>query len=157
VVTGDGNTVVRNHVRDSTGCEDGCGFGISLEGGTGNLVADNIVVRGRGAGIRVADFESEGGPPAVDNVIRRNLVRDSEGDGFLVGGSVTGTLLEGNIAIGAGGDGVHADSSTTTLTRNVLLRNGDFGIEAVPGVIDGGGNRARGNGNPAQCLNVACG
>jgi hypothetical protein len=23
-------------------------------------------------------------------------------------------------------------------------------------VIDGGGNRARGNGNPFQCLNVVC-
>lgn len=29
-------------------------------------------------------------------------------------------------------------------------------LEAVPGVTDGGGNRARGNGNPAQCTNVAC-
>jgi hypothetical protein len=26
----------------------------------------------------------------------------------------------------------------------------------VPGVTDGGGNKARGNGNPAQCLNVTC-
>jgi hypothetical protein len=26
----------------------------------------------------------------------------------------------------------------------------------VPGVIDGGGNRAAGNGNPAQCTNIAC-
>ena len=30
--------------------------------------------------------------------------------------------------------------------------NGDLGIEAVSGVTDGGGNRARGNGNPAQCV-----
>jgi hypothetical protein len=26
----------------------------------------------------------------------------------------------------------------------------------VPGVFDGGGNRAHGNGNPAQCVGVAC-
>jgi len=26
----------------------------------------------------------------------------------------------------------------------------------VPGVIDGGGNRAAGNGNPAQCTNIDC-
>jgi uncharacterized membrane protein len=31
-----------------------------------------------------------------------------------------------------------------------------FGIEAVPGVTDGGGNKASGNGNPLQCLNVFC-
>ena len=35
--------------------------------------------------------------------------------------------------------------------------NGDLGIEAVPGVTDGGGNRARHNGNVAQCTSVACG
>jgi hypothetical protein len=27
----------------------------------------------------------------------------------------------------------------------------------VPGVRDAGGNSASGNGNPLQCLNVACG
>ena len=32
----------------------------------------------------------------------------------------------------------------------------DSGIEAVPGVTDGGGNRASGNGQPAQCLGVVC-
>jgi hypothetical protein len=47
-------------------------------------------------------------------------------------------------------------SASTTLTKNTANDNGDLGIEAVPGVIDGGGNRARGNGNPAQCLNVSC-
>jgi hypothetical protein len=39
---------------------------------------------------------------------------------------------------------------------NTANRNHDLGIEAVPGVIDGGGNKASGNGNPAQCLNVVC-
>jgi hypothetical protein len=34
--------------------------------------------------------------------------------------------------------------------------NADLGIEAVPGVIDGGGNKASGNGNPLQCSNVFC-
>ena len=156
VVTGDSNIVVRNHVSDTTGCPDGCGFGISLEGGTGNLIAHNIVTRAREAGIRVADFESEGGPPAIDNVVRRNLVRDSEIDGLLVEATATDTLLERNIAIGAGDDGIDVDSAATTLTRNLLLRNGDLGIEAVPGVIDGGGNQAHGNGNPAQCTNISC-
>jgi hypothetical protein len=42
------------------------------------------------------------------------------------------------------------------LTSNTANDNVDFGIEAVPGVIDGGGNRAFGNGNPLQCLNVVC-
>jgi large repetitive protein len=156
VFTGDSNIVVRNHVSDTTGCPDGCGFGISLEGGTSNLIAHNVVTRARGAGIRVADFESEGGPPAIDNVVRRNLVRDSEIDGLLVEVTATDTLLERNIAIGAGDDGIDVDSAATRLSRNLLLRNGDLGIEAVPGVIDGGGNQAHGNGNPAQCTNISC-
>jgi hypothetical protein len=33
--------------------------------------------------------------------------------------------------------------------------NGDLGIEAAPGA-DGGGNKASGNGNPLQCVNVVC-
>jgi parallel beta-helix repeat protein len=69
---------------------------------------------------------------------------------------VSNTLLERNIAIGAGDDGIDVDSTTTSLRRNTANRNGDLGIEAVPGVIDGGGNQAHGNGNPAQCTNISC-
>ena len=39
----------------------------------------------------------------------------------------------------------------TTATTN------DFGIDAVSGVVDLGGNTASGNGNPLQCRNVFCG
>ena len=34
--------------------------------------------------------------------------------------------------------------------------NIDLGIEADPGTTDGGGNRARNNGDPAQCTGVSC-
>jgi hypothetical protein len=43
------------------------------------------------------------------------------------------------------------------LAGNRAFGNPDFGIEAVAGVIDGGGNRAWDDGNPLQCLNVDCG
>jgi len=46
--------------------------------------------------------------------------------------------------------------SPVALDGNVANNNGGFGIVAVPGVIDGGGNRAAGNGNPLQCTNVFC-
>jgi hypothetical protein len=65
-------------------------------------------------------------------------------------------LVKRNIAIGAGDDGIDVDNAATTLTRNLALHNGDLGMEAVPGVVDGGGNHAAGNGNTAQCTNVAC-
>jgi predicted transcriptional regulator len=61
-----------------------------------------------------------------------------------------------NVAIGAGDDGLDVDNAATTVTRNLAVHNGDLGIEAVPGVTDGGGNKANANGNPAQCTNVSC-
>jgi hypothetical protein len=39
---------------------------------------------------------------------------------------------------------------------NSANNNGDLGIESIEGTIDGGGNRAGGNGNPLQCVNVVC-
>jgi len=74
----------------------------------------------------------------------------------LVESTADDTVLERNLAIRAGDDGIDVESSETTLTRNRAYRNQDLGIEAVPGVRDGGGNRAGGNGNPAQCTNVVC-
>ena len=65
-------------------------------------------------------------------------------------------MLNRNVASGNGDDGIDVDDAGTTITSNTANDNGDYGIEAVPDVIDGGGNKARGNGNPAQCLNVSC-
>jgi hypothetical protein len=155
IVTGDGNTIVRNHVADVVGCPDGCGFGISFEGGEGNLIERNIVARADQAGLRVADFEPET-PPAIDTVVQRNLILDAGIDGVFVDESASDTLVERNTAIGADDDGIDVESAATTLTRNLSLRNGDLSIQAVPGVTDGGGNKAHGNGNLARCTNVAC-
>jgi Tol biopolymer transport system component len=43
-----------------------------------------------------------------------------------------------------------------TLRGNIADDNTDLGIEAVDQVIDGGGNRASGNGDPRQCVGVTC-
>jgi hypothetical protein len=40
--------------------------------------------------------------------------------------------------------------------RNRANRNGELGIEGSEHVIDAGGNRARRNGDPRQCVGVAC-
>jgi hypothetical protein len=77
-------------------------------------------------------------------------------DGIRVEPAATGTLLRANIATRNGDDGIDVDSPATSVTANVANDNVDLGIEAVTGVTDGGGNRARGNGNPAQCVGVAC-
>jgi large repetitive protein len=158
--SGNTNAITRNHVADAQGIlEDGeifGGFGISFEGGSHNLLARNNVTRAFSANIRLDAFAGA----TRGNVVRANMVRAAGVDGIQVNvehvGSVINTLLDRNIAIGAGDDGIDVESPTTTLTRNVANRNRDLGIEAVPGVIDGGGNKAKGNGNPLQCRNVDC-
>jgi hypothetical protein len=47
-------------------------------------------------------------------------------------------------------------SQGTVIRANIANGNADLGIEAVAGAIDGGGNRASGNGDPRQCVNVKC-
>jgi hypothetical protein len=75
-------------------------------------------------------------------------------DGITVAGS-TGTLLYRNVVDGNAYNGILA-VLTTTLTWNAASNNGELGIRATPEVIDGGRNEAWGNGDPLQCLNVAC-
>jgi hypothetical protein len=88
--------------------------------------------------------------------VRGNLVKGSRVDGFLVNPKDDHSLLRHNTARGAGDDGFDVDSRTAKLTKNLALRNGDLGIAAVRGVRDGGGNKARGNGDPRQCTHIAC-
>jgi hypothetical protein len=58
-------------------------------------------------------------------------------------GRVTGTVLGRNVALRSSDGWIDVESPLTTLTRNLALHNTDLGIEAVPGVTAGGGNRAR--------------
>ena len=68
---------------------------------------------------------------------RRSLIEKN-----LVKRNTTGILLE--------------RSSATKLTRNRAIRNRELGIQAGRRVIDGGGNIARHNGDPRECVNVTC-
>jgi parallel beta-helix repeat protein len=141
----DHNQIRKNSVRRN---REG---GIASEG-VGNVFSRNRVFRG-GGGIQITTF---GRGRAVGNVVRRNRVRASSGSGISVDRVVKRTLISRNHVAGSGRDGISVDSDSTTLIRNRVVRNGDLGIEAVEGVIDGGGNRASGNGDPRQCVNVTC-
>ena len=128
--------------------------GIRVEKGHNNLVADNAVVGTRHVGITLGIHDPFIG--GAHNVVRRNLVRGSRVDGFVVVKKDAHSLLSGNIAKGAGDDGFDVDSRSAKLTGNRALRNADLGIEAVFGVIDGGGNVARNNGDSRQCMIIFC-
>jgi parallel beta-helix repeat protein len=147
VAPGSRNVIVRNRAsRD--------GGGIFVEKGRGNLVARNIVLRPRGDGIRLGWVN----PPigGIETVIRRNVVRGSGRDAFVVSRYDRRSLLRGNLAIAAGDDGFDIGSRVTELRRNRAFRNADLGIEAVRGVSDAGGNTARYNRDPRQCTHVRC-
>lgn len=156
IVSGDDNVVKANRVVDPPTCDDGCGIGISIEGGARTVVERNVVIRAPVRGIRIDAY----GAAATRNVVRGNIVRQGKGDGIGINldnvGVVSETLVERNVVTGLGDDGIDVDSPTTVLRGNLTTRNGDLGIEAVPGVTDAGDNRAFANGNPQQCVNVKC-
>jgi parallel beta-helix repeat protein len=105
--------------------------GIVVSGGARNLVEGNKV---RGAG--------------------KEAPRD--GDGVAVDAEARHTILRRNSASRSNDDGFDVEGSTTKLTKNRAVRNRDLGIEAVRGVIDGGGDIAHHNGDPRQCTHIAC-
>jgi parallel beta-helix repeat protein len=156
VAHGDHNLVARNSIRDTQGAAISVGFGFG---------ADNVVRRNRIRGAGELAGRGIGSRPEagvlVDRRGRRTLVvgndiRGGAEDGVHVHGKARHTLLRGNHAFGAKDDGIDVGNPKTKLTRNEARRNGDLGIAAVPGVIDGGGNRASGNGDPRQCTNIVC-
>jgi parallel beta-helix repeat protein len=145
---GNRNVIARNHVSRAQ-------ESISATGRE-NLIARNVVIDARGRGISLGvDFAHGPDFGGVDNIVRRNKVRGSGGDAFLINhkGSY---VLKRNVARGAKDDGFDIESRSTRLAKNRATRNADLGIDAARGVIDGGGNRASGNGDSRQCRNVRC-
>ena len=152
------------------------GVGISLTEGTsnsvkGNVASDNgasgrfsagIVVERSSADEVIRNFTSGNSvgillSEAVGVRVVGNRVSRADEDGIRVDPNSDDTVLRRNTSDRNGDDGIDIESPGTTVTQNSANSNFDFGIEAIAGVIDGGGNSASGNGNPEQCLNVACG
>jgi parallel beta-helix repeat protein len=153
---GDHNLIARNSIRDTGGFAISVGF----EPGAGNVVRRNRI---RGAG-ELAGRGFAYRPRAgvlVDSRGKRtlvvgNVIRGGAEDGIRVRAKAKHSRLKGNHAFGAKDDGIDVNNPKTKLTRNEARRNGDLGIEAVRGVIDGGGNVARHNGDLRQCTNIVC-
>ena len=125
------NRVVENVIEDSL-------FeGIAVVGSDGNLIARNRVARNgareAAGGIVVIPWPDDVAETSDANVLADNATLDNDGDGIRVGEGQAANLIRGSRA-----------------DRNTLL-----GINA-PGSIDGGGNHAARNGDPRQCVGVAC-
>ena len=139
------------------GPSDNIGFGFLLDGASENLIAGNEFRGGRGPAIQIgADPDQEPSPiTPTGNVVVRNDASGNAADGIRITAASRDTTVERNAADRNGLDGIRVLSPLTTLIRNNADRNAGWGIEAVPGVTDGGGNHARGN-VLGQCMGVAC-
>jgi len=121
-------------------------------------VLGNRITRNAGNGVHL---DGGSGPYAPAGEVRDNRVVRNGNDGIRttnVGGG--DTVIDGNRADRNGDDGIDVDvgeyGGPIVVRANRAFFNLDLGIEADPGTIDGGGNRARHNGNPAQCVGVSC-
>jgi hypothetical protein len=147
-------SVTRNRVLGSP--SDSIGAGIYIRGSQGSALVERNEVSGAMTGISIFFTQA---------ILTRNLVFENAGDGIWVQrgpfpeSTDTRALIDRNRSERNGDDGIDVDvtSATVTISNNFASFNGDLGIEAMPTpIIDGGGNKAHGNGNPAQCLNVRC-
>jgi hypothetical protein len=122
-------------------------------------VLDNQLTWLKGNGIQV--FE------AVERaLVRGNVVTGvtansgGVGDPSLTGNGIEiqgpNAIVRDNTANGNATDGIDVREDGARLRDNTANDNGGFGIDAPTTVIDGGGNKASGNGNPLQCRNVFC-
>jgi parallel beta-helix repeat protein len=145
------NTVFSNSRTDGNTVE---GIRIAHESNR-NAVTDNAVRSNTGFGILLS--QSSVGSSLDRNLIARNEVIGNGRGGIVLSGTVRGTKVRGNVANANVGDGIDTTfDPRATLAGNTANLNVALGIDAHPGVINGGGNRARGNGNPLQCRNIAC-
>ena len=146
----------RNTIRDNAA--QLTGYGILL------VRSDDNTVRGNGAAPEGSDGNVCDGIALINadrNVLTGNTATENRsgnplgGDGIFVDAASAGTTVRGNHAVTNTDDGIDVDNATTKIVGNTADRNDDLGIESVPGVA-ASGNRASGNGNPLQCLNIAC-
>jgi hypothetical protein len=165
-------TVTHNQIRGWGA--DGVGVvGMRQNGGlpaVSNSVVDNDLSHGS-TGIELIEVD---GGTVSDTLVARNYIHDTSDSGILVdaGSSQDGSgrppldylvgvgprqsRIVDNLTVRNSLDGIHLDAPTSLVARNVADHNGNWGIFAVDGTTDGGGNRAHANGQPAQCSGVAC-
>ncbi len=139
------NAVLANAVQGSD-------TGLIIDSSQRNLLSLNRV-SGAGDGVLVAGDANTVAGNLVDRSVGGCEGCSGFGIGVLAGAK---NLVSLNLVDRNATDGINIAAAGTTVALNLATRNGDLGIEAVKGVRDGGGNRASGNGNSAQCLGVGC-
>jgi parallel beta-helix repeat protein len=143
VFLGDGlGNVVRGNVLLSNAT------GIEAAGGGNNTIEFNTANAGLGSGIEVVE--------SLNATVFGNTTDNNGTRGITVEGAALSGDVRGNQANGNGGDGITVNAPGTAVTSNLATGNDGWGIYAASGVLDRGGNGARGNAEPAQCYLIVC-
>jgi hypothetical protein len=141
----------------------GNGGGIDLEGGqfgsSNNQIATNDTSRNVFVGIVVAEGANHN--LVTGNTSDSNRGAPGQGGGIIifaaVGNTVRANAVVGNSDVGIGVfQDQPGDTKNNVLAGNFAVNNHAHGIDAAVGAIDGGGNIARGNTPPPQCIGVVC-
>ena len=159
------NRVEHNHIT--------AGEGLRIVGNNDLVIAHNVIddgnqgmVVGEGSRVLISKNTVSGTSQGMtlfrfdDSLAEKNVVSDNSIDGIVIFNS-EGAILSHNVASRNGEFGIQVLTfepfpDPHTLVHNVADDNGILGIAALPTTIDGGHNRASGNGDPRQCVNVAC-
>ncbi|HEV8248539.1 MAG TPA: right-handed parallel beta-helix repeat-containing protein [Gaiellaceae bacterium] len=166
LITGsDDNRVDHNFTHDNPS------WGLTQDGNSnGNRYEHNHVFNNRIAGIEpfnssdlvISKNKVYGNRIGIElfnadkSTIAGNHIRGSTLDGIHSFQGSSGNLFSRNHADRNNDDGIDIADAGNTITKNHAGRNGDLGIFAAAGNTDGGGNKAKHNGNPAQCVGVTC-
>ena len=134
-----GNILRRNTVRSN----GGNGFSVA---GDNNVVRNNTIKRNEGHGIQV-------GLGANGTLLNSNTTRENTLAGVSVADNAAGTIIRSNTARQNGTSGIEINGGAT-LDSNRAPGNTTFGYDTSGGIMDLGGNRARGNGT-ANCSTQA--
>jgi large repetitive protein len=141
VADGVGNVVRGNQLLSNT-------TGVEVSGGSLNTIEFNTASASLGLGIEL------GG--SLQNTVFGNTTDNNGAGGILVDADALAADVRGNQANANGGDGITVGGAGTSVTYNLATGNGGWGITAASGVLDGGGNGARGNAEAAQCSLISC-
>jgi parallel beta-helix repeat protein len=89
-------------------------------------------------------------------IVKKNDALGNELNGILIEDDCSNALVDGNTVSANHTDGIESENATATIKKNEAFQNGERGIQAPMGVIDGGGNEAENNADSPQCAGVVC-
>ncbi|MEO6027462.1 MAG: right-handed parallel beta-helix repeat-containing protein [Candidatus Binatia bacterium] len=123
------------------------GDGIEVKDAPATLVRQNTLNGNAEIGINLVG--------ASDNSqLTKNSARANRRYGINVE-DAAGVLAQGNTVVSSRSTGIFIVSPSTTVTKNTATANLGFGMNVSTTAIDGGGNKASGNGD-GECDGFVC-